>query len=152
MAGSFIEVQHVNYAWGPVYKGYVINGIGEVFSWDRAGKPWTAEDANSPTAAELNGKYENKTPVRTLPASEAGALFSLANTAANGTVTAPAQRCNDAGATTITVWLAQGEGRMKKVVIRMEGDWAQENLSAAAKTLASRVDQLELMPHGACSN
>jgi hypothetical protein len=146
IAGSLIEIEYTNYAWVPTNRGFVIDGNGRVYSWDRAGKQWNPSDAENPTEAELTAKYEGKAQARTLPGGDASNMFALANTAASGSLSAPVNHCADAGETTISAWIPRGNGHMKRVLIRMEGDIVQENKSAAARSLAAKVDELALLP------
>ncbi len=151
-AGSVIELQYVNYAWVPTYKGFTIDASGNLFSWDRSGEQWKPADEDHPTADELSSKYSNKTAIRTMGSGDVQKYFALATDASKGTVTSPMNRCADAGEWVISAYLPTDNGRFNRVLIRQEGDMVRQNKSSAAKDLAARVDNLELMQRSSCRN
>lgn len=151
-AGSVVEYEYVNYAWVATYKGFTIDAKGNLFSWDRNGEQWKPADEEHPTAAELDAKYSKKTAIRTMGEGDVQKYFALATSASTGTVTSPVNRCADAGEWVISAYLPTGEGHFKRVIIRQEGDMVRQNTSAAAKELATRVDELKLMDRSSCRN
>jgi len=151
-AGSVIELEYVNYAWVPTYKGFTIDATGNLFSWDRSGEQWKPADEEHPTADELSSKYSKKTAVRTIGAGDVQKYFALATEASKGTLTSPMNRCADAGEWVLSAYLPTDNGRLNRVLIRQEGDMVRENTSSAAKDLAARIDKLALMQRSSCRN
>ncbi len=145
-SSAVLEVQYVNFAWFPTWKGFVIDSAGGVYSFDLAGKQWAVADPEHPTRAELAAKYASgRTLVRTLPASEARELFALVREAAAGSVTSPVNRCADAGYLTYSAYQATAGERSERILLRAEGDEIRDNRASAARQLARRLASLGLM-------
>lgn len=145
-SATVLEVQYTNFAWVPTYRGFVIDSTGAIYSYDLAGKQWTVADPEHPTNAELAAKYSSdRKLVKSLSASEKAELFDLAERSQSGSVSAPINRCADAGYLTYTVYASVEGERTRRVLLRAEGDLIAQNTASAAKTLAAKLAALSLI-------
>ncbi len=140
----YFEVQYANWAWGHRLRGVVIDRDGNVTEWNRSGDPWEPQSQREWTTAQLEAKY-NAEPkhLGTVPRDlllEQIALIAAAN---EGEVTRPENRCADAGGSQFAALVYDAAtDTYRNVLLRLEGDYYQENLSEAAQTLFAWLDEL----------
>ena len=150
---TVFEVEYVNYAWVPTWRGFVIDSTGTINSYDRKGKAWQPGNADYPTRAELVGKYAvNSKPAGSVEVATFRAMEQRAGAAAAGPVSDPVNRCADAGTITYSAWLYDSEqDAFRRVLLWREGDVAQLNQSAAGRAIADWLRSLQLVPgFGGC--
>ena len=129
------EIEMVNYAWVPTWKGYYIDSGGAIYSYDRsAEKPNSLGDKTEFTHDELMQK------------------FDLIAAAAKGELTKVVGRCADAGTTTYRAYRFDfSKQKFVQVLLYQYGDRAQANLSAEGKELFGWLDSLQLVKRfGGC--
>lgn len=146
--GTFFEVEYVNFAWVPTWRGIFMDSTGAIYRYDLDGSVADgAEDEYVPGAA-LHAKWQRKR--ESAGQIGPGTFAELAGrvpAAADGTLTTLEHRCNDAGTVTYSAYRYQAaRGAFRRVILRREGDIAQRNESAAARAIAERLEQLALMP------
>ena len=148
------EIEMVNYAWVPTWKGYYIDSGGAIYSYDRsAEKPNSLGDKTEFTHGELMQKFEVKrTHVRELPMNDVLQKFDLIAAAAKGELTKVVGRCADAGTTTYRAYRFDfSKQKFVQVLLYQYGDRAQANLSAEGKELFGWLDSLQLVKRfGGC--
>jgi hypothetical protein len=142
------EIEYVNYAWVPTWKGYYIDSGGSVFSYDRSevranGVPEKTEFTHDELMEKLSVKRAH---VRELSMGEVLAKFDLIAPAANGPLSNPVMRCADAGTVTYRAYRFDfSKQKFVPVLLYQQGDRAQANLSAEGKQLFQWLDSLKLM-------
>ena len=141
-----LEIEYVNYAWGQVFFGYVIDGDGEVFKYDRKGAPWRPASKSSYTAAELADKFSlNRQLVTDRNDGEAREAASRIHSLAS-VLSQPKSQCADAGVLTYRAYKYDPVvARYTPVLLRAEGDHAQVNTSAEAQQLIAYIRSLDLI-------
>ena len=148
------EIEYVNYAWVPTWKGYYIDSGGSVFSYDRSTvKSTYSPDKTEFTHDELMQKLSsNRSHVRELAINDVLGKFDLIVPAARGSLTTPRERCADAGLLTYRAYRYDfSKERFVQVMLYQQGDRAQANLSAEGKQLFEWLDSLKLMTRfGGC--
>jgi hypothetical protein len=143
-----LEVEYINQATGPTYFGFHVDGSGDVYRYDRNHASWERQDSAAHTPEELSGKYA---PVNNLlftrPRAEVRALIPTIDEAALGTLSEPHSPCADAGTLRYLAYTYDPDaGRYTAVLLRVEGDLAQVNTSAAAQELIAYIRSLALLP------
>ena len=138
-----LEIEYINYAWTPTYKGFFIDGSGDIYSYDREGAQWAHENASSVTEAQLMSKYLKRTLVSTRDSAELPTVAArIAQINANQ-VTPQKSECADAGVLKYKAY-KYDDGRYTPVLLRAQGDHAQQNTSSAAQELIAYVRSLGL--------
>ena len=147
-SSTVFEVEYVNFAWVPTWRGFAIDSTGTISRYDLRGQPWQPKDEELPTRAELAAKHHtNAVPVGSVGDAELQAMQERAGPAAAGPLSAPQYGCADAGTVTYSVYLLDaGRGGYRRVVLRREGDIAQLNQSAPGRALADWLRTLQLLP------
>jgi hypothetical protein len=140
-----LEVELVNYAWVPTFKGFVVEADGKIHSYDRKGATWTEQDSYTP--GQLDEKFApNRALVTTRPTNEVADVANKVAALPNDNLSAPKMVCADAGTLTYRAYKYDAAAaRYTPVLLRMEGDRAQQNTSAAAQDLISYVRSLGLL-------
>jgi hypothetical protein len=141
------EIEYINHAWTPTYFGYVIYGSGEIFRYDRSGIDWAFQDSASYTLDMIEDKFQPvKTQVGMRDPGEISDLSAKINAAARGPYSDSKQECADAGLLTYRAYqYIEAEGRFQPILLRVEGDFAWENVSDQAQDLIAFIRSLELM-------
>lgn len=142
-----LEIEYVNYAWTPTYFGFFVDATGDVYSYNREGTPWPHGENRVITEEELNEKFSLK---RTLVATRDSADIALLKariTQVNETqVTAVKNQCADAGLLAYRAYRYNSANRTyEPVLLRVEGDAAQENTSPAAQDLIAYIRSMDLL-------
>ncbi len=149
------EVEYVSFAWGAVWEGLYVDARGRVYRYARDGEPWRPSRDDAYTRAELAEKYRSgRTLLRTLPSDEVVARVALIEPASRGDLSEPASLCRDAGVLTFRAFRYDGStGRYLPVLLRAEGDWAQENRSPDARALVQWMSGFDdrFASNGGCS-
>jgi hypothetical protein len=149
-APVLFEIEYVNYAFVPTWRGFYIDATGTLFSYDRSSE----RDAFPPDKAEftheeLMQKYDpNRSRVRALPTADVQTASVLIPAAASGTLGPSQTRCADAGVLSFRAYIFDHTRQVfRTVVIRYEGDRAQANQSDAARQIFQYLDSLKLVQH-----
>jgi len=145
---TVFEVEYVNFAWVPTWRGFAIDSTGAVHSYDLKGIPWQPRDADYPTRAELAAKYAASTqPDSSIEPATFRTMQERAGRAAAGPVSQPRNWCADAGTVTYSAWLYDAEqDAFRRVLLWREGDTAQLNQSADGRAIADWLISLRLVP------
>lgn len=145
---ALFEIEYVNYAWVPTWKGFYIDSGGSVYSYDRS----AVRDSYPPqktefTHDELMEKYAVKRAhVRELAINEVLQKFDLIGGAAAGSLSPPRSRCADAGVLSYRAYRYDfAKKRYVQVLLYEQGDRAQANLAAEGRQLFQWLDGLKLM-------
>lgn len=143
----YFEIEYINYAWTPTYFGFIVEGSGRVFRYDRNAVQWQPQDDASWTRETLEAKFApNKTQVDSVSAAEVAAAAAKIDAAASGQLSPPRMQCADAGKLTYRAYRYSSEtGRYSPVLLRVEGDVAQQNTSEAAQELIAYIRSLDLL-------
>lgn len=141
-----IEIEYINNAWEPTYFGFFIDGSGRVFEYDRQGQAFENQEFSEFTAAELDEKFANRVQVAMRSGTEVFSLIPLIDIAGDGDLSEIKAECADAGSLTYRAYRFDTiRNRYIPVLLRVEGDFAQENTSEAAQELIAYIRSLELM-------
>lgn len=148
IAGTFFEIEYVNFAWIPTWQGAFIDSTGAIHRYDLEGSVVEGPDDEYVPAAELQAKWQrNREQAGQIPAGDFAQLADLVPAAADGTLSAPRTWCADAGTVTYRAYRYEAaHGAFRRVTLRREGDVAQRNESAAAAAIAQRLLALDLAP------
>ncbi len=146
-AQVLLEIEYVNYAWIPTYFGFFVDAGGDVYSYNREGTPWAHGEDRVVTEEELTEKFSLK---RTLVASRDSVEVALVKSRISqvnvSQVTNEKLQCADAGLLTYRAYKYNAANRTyEPVLLRVEGDAAQENVSPAAQELIAYVRSLDLL-------
>lgn len=144
------EIEYMNYAYVPTWKGFYIDASGKLYSYDRSAASDTMpQPRNDYTHADLMEKFNvNRKLVRTISTDSLQDMAELIPAAAAGTVTPAADKCADAGILQFRAYIYKANtGRFEKVPIRMEGDQIQVNQAEAAGELFEWLDGMALVNH-----
>jgi len=147
---ALFEIEYMNYATEPTWKGFYVDAEGKLYSYDRSAvsdSMPTPKDAY--THAELMEKFGVKRQlVRSISTDSLEDLVELVPEAAAGTITDPVDKCVDAGLLHFRAWIHKANtGKYEPVPLRTEGDQVQVNQSQAAQTLYEWLDELDLVTH-----
>ena len=142
-----LEIEYVNYAWTPTYFGFFVDASGDVYSYNREGQPWPHAEARVITEEALNEKLSLKrTLISTRDTTEIVALKARIAQVNESQVTPEKIQCADAGLLTYRAYRYNAGNRTyEPVLLRVEGDAAQENTSQAAQDLIAYVRSLDLL-------
>jgi hypothetical protein len=146
-APVLLEIEYINYAWTPQYFGFFVDATGDVYSYDREGTPWAHGEDRTITEEHLNDKFSLKrTLVTTRDTSE---IRQVANRIAAVNTNQLSQEkiaCADAGALTYRAYRYNPANRTyTPILLRVEGDRAQENTSQSAQDLVAYIRSLDLL-------
>jgi len=146
--GTIFEVEYVNFAWVPTWKGFAIDSTGAIHSYDLEGKPWEPQDPDYVTRAELASKYTaNPRPAGVVDPAKFRAMQDRAGHAAAGPLSEPQSRCADAGTTTYSAWIYDpGQDAYRRVLLWREGDIARVNQSTDATAITDWLMARQLLP------
>ena len=146
-APVLLEIEYVNYAWTPTYFGFFVDATGDVYSYDREGQPWAHAEERVITEEALNEKFSLKrTLVSTRDTAEIAVLKARIAQVSESQVTPEKFECADAGLLTYRAYRYNPANRTyQPVILRVEGDAAQENTSQAAQDLIAYVRSLDLL-------
>lgn len=142
-----LEIEYINYAWTPQFFGFFVDAFGDVYSYDREGAPWPHGEDRVITEEELDEKFSLKrTLVTTVDTAQIRQLGQRIGQINEGQLSAPKMMCADAGALTYRVYRYNAGSRTyEPVLLRVEGDYAQQNTSQAAQQLIDYVRSLNLL-------
>ncbi len=133
------EVSYINFAWGHVHRGIYIDRNGNVYSYhyDRDDEIWQPEDYLQLTEADLTDKYShNRTHIATVHPRTLRDMYDLVASAAQGELSERVHVMCDAGGTQYTAYLYDpAASRYMRVLLKLSGDYEQENLSGEARDL-----------------
>jgi hypothetical protein len=142
-----LEIEYINNAQEPTYRGFLIEGSGDIFRYDREGAAFAFQDSSELEPGDLEGKFAPvKALIVTRPPEEITPLLTLIEVAATGDYSEPKLACADTGTLTYRAYEFDTiKGRYIPVVLRIEGDFAVENTSQAAQELIAYIRSLDLM-------
>jgi hypothetical protein len=138
------ETEYLNYAWGYIQNGVAIENDGRVYRYElpREGG-WKPNDNGVYSEAELTAKYaSNRTYIMTIPADSLNIMFGMVAAAKGGSYSDTVRVGADAGGTTYSCWVTDGEGRYRRLALRLRGDARFDNLSPSAAKIADWLDAI----------
>ena len=146
-APVLLEIEYVNYAWVPTFKGFFLDAQGDIYSYDREGAQWPDRDSQVLTEKQLLDKFSLKRElvqsVGGPAATSVAAKIALIN---QSQLSQPKTECADAGVLTYRAYTHGAiDGTYVPVLLRAEGDVARLNTSAAAQELIAYIRSLELI-------
>lgn len=146
------EISYTNYAWGYQLRGLYIDRQGQVYSYDHSHAVWQPSDPQAYTEEELLQKFESRKELTgTVEEDTLAGMFRLIESASQGRLSEPVQKCADAGTTAYLAYrFDKDSGKYISVLLYQTGDWAQKNLSDSAKTLYEWLFTFEGWEPGAC--
>lgn len=143
-----LEIEFQNYAFGKQYFGYFVNGLGDVYNYNRNGVPWEFQDSTSWTRETLDQKFVPiKNMLHTRPNSEVTNIQAKIDALVPGQLSQRKHECADAGELTYYAYRYDVEGGRytERILLRQEGDFAQQNTSPAAQDLIAYIRSLNLV-------
>jgi predicted heme/steroid binding protein len=147
------EVEMVNFAWGPFWKGAYIARDGRVYGFDLSTTHESDLAGDVLTPELVTRKYDHgRELVKTLPSSEAVDKYGLVSPAALGPFSDQRGVCADAGVLRYSAWIYDaGDGKYHRLLLHQSGDVAQANLSDAARELYHWLEDVTGMTNpGGC--
>jgi len=143
-AAPLFEVETRNFAWGPYWAGFYVDGEGRVYRWDRSDSRAASLADSVLTSAELAQKYSAKRElVKTLSTGEARQRYELVSAAAAGGLDDPRGGCADAGITKISAWVYDArDGRYHRILLHQRGDEVTTRRNDAARALWQWLDEV----------
>jgi len=143
-----VEIEYINHAFGNQYFGFFVNGLGDLYRYDRLGAEWEFQDSTSIQREPADNKYAPiKNILEVRPFAEMRAIEAKLEALPAGPLSVEKRECADAG--TLTYWAYKYDvegGRYTRILLRREGDVAQQNTSAVAQDLIAYIRSLNLMP------
>lgn len=142
-----LEIDYQNYAFKATNFGFYIDNNGDVYRWDRNGVPWELQDSTTIYPGDLSDKYlPIRTVISTVPKSDLTNISAQIAAAADGPFSTPKHQCADAGTLTYRAFKPEtNPERLTVILLRQEGDIAQQNTSAAAQSLIAYIRSLKLL-------
>ena len=142
----FFQAEYVNYAWGYVHQGIII---------DTAGRKWTyklpanwnyADSTGYISADKMNANFGKLTSTSVVISKETlQKYYAQLNLAAIGELTKPAMVMADAGVTTYAGYIFNPKtNKYKRVLIKQVGDILIENKSTAAADIYAWLNKIYL--------
>jgi hypothetical protein len=144
------ETEYLNHAWGYHQNGIAIENDGRVYRYEMPReKEWKPNDNGIYSASELTAKYGNsRTYIMTIPADSLKAMYTLIAAASGGSYSDTLHVGADAGGTTYSCWLTDGQGSYRRLALRLRGDFRFDNLSPSAVKIADWLDTIWQRAHG----
>ena len=141
-----LEIEYINYAWTPTYKGFYLDASGNVYSYDREGAPWEHGERSTVTAEQLQEKFSLKRTlvgnVDSVAVTPVAAKINLVN---KTQLSATKAECADAGILTYRAYNYNASKRTyEPILLRVEGDFARQNTSTPAQELIAYIRSLGL--------
>lgn len=146
MPNVVVEIEYRNPA-AKQYFGYWLNGLGDVYQYNRSGATWEFQDSVTWSRETLDNKF---TPIKnflhTRPKGEVENVSTLINSL-TGQYSAPKHPCAGQGMLTYYAYKYEIETARysKRIVLREAGDSAMQETSAAAQQLVSYIRSLNLV-------
>lgn len=142
-----LEIEYINYAWAPTFFGFYVDNTGDVYSYNRRGTQWPHDGDRVITEEQLAEKVSlERTLVATRDSIE---VVSIANRIAEvnpGQLSQQKFQCADAGTLKYRAYSYNPIRRTyQPILLRAEGDLAQQNTSEAALELVSYIRSLGLV-------
>lgn len=140
------EVSYVNFAWGHQDHGIYIDRSGNVYSFEYGPKDsyWRPKGSPNPTEADFMERYShNRKFLKKIPSDVLLEKYRLIQTASSGELTERRHTAYDAGAKIYQCFLYDDKSQgLRPVLLKLEGNESQENLSPSAISLVSWLNQL----------
>lgn len=140
------QQEHVNYAWGYQHYGFIIDGEGNVLTYDNPDK-WNFPDKNnSLTDLQVNENISLcKLTGRKIPKAELQKYANYINLIASSKVTAPKHAAADMGSLVYYCYqYSESSSAYKVATIKMEGDIECENLNFFSKRVVAWMKDISL--------
>jgi hypothetical protein len=141
---AYFELSYLNYAWGYVRQGWLIDEDGRVLSFHNP-KTWnTVEDGGYLTldALSKNTLYCDST-IRTIPKATLTYYKSLIPSAAYGKISDKEWiECDGGTLSYICYYCDPTNGKYKKVVLKQSGDYSCESVSASAQSIITWMESI----------
>lgn len=129
------QQEFINYAWGNQHNGFIIDGDGNVLTFDKPAK-WNFPDKNNNlTEMQVNENISSCTLTgKKIPKTELQKYVNYINYISSSKVTAPKHVGADMGSLVYYCYQFSGNSSTYKVaIIKMEGDTVCENLNFYSK-------------------
>jgi hypothetical protein len=142
-----LEIEYINFAWVPTYFGFYVDATGDVYSYNREGTPWQHDEDRTITEEDLMEKFSLKrTLVTTRDTAEVVTVSNRISQVPSNQLSTPKMACADAGKLTYRAYRYNAGNRTyQPILLRVEGDIAQENTSQSARDLVQYVRALDLL-------
>ncbi|PJA06393.1 MAG: hypothetical protein COX71_02520 [Flavobacteriales bacterium CG_4_10_14_0_2_um_filter_35_18] len=131
------EAGYINFAWGKVHTGFLIDSVGNVFCYNLP-QHWNNIDSLnqiSEQAMDANLSQTNGVCL-TVNLAELKSKLPLLSNASRATTTKPKNEMNDAGVSYYLGYTFNNQTKIyKQVLLKQTGDWAINNNSKAAEDL-----------------
>ncbi|MBP1640271.1 MAG: hypothetical protein H6Q17_1854 [Bacteroidetes bacterium] len=141
---AYFELSYLNYAWGYVRQGWLIDEDGRVLSFHNP-KTWNSdEDGGYITQDALSNNilYCDST-IRTIPLATLSHYRSLIPSALSGKISDNGWVGCDGGTVSyICYYYDSTKGKYKKVVLKQSGDYSCENVSASAQSIITWMESI----------
>jgi hypothetical protein len=140
----YFELSYLNYAWGYMRQGWLIDQDGRVLSFHNP-KTWNSvEDSGYITqdALSKNILYCDST-IRTIPLTTLSHYRSLISSAISGKMEDHGWVGCDGGTLSyICYYYDPTNGKYKKIILKQSGDYSCENVSASAQSLITWMESI----------
>ena len=144
------DCYYVNFAWGYTMSGFYIDQEGAMFRYDRGEEPWLPdpllEEPYVVSAADLEAKFINSTPIGDLDSTLLAEKMILAVQAAAGEISRE-QVAADAGWSGCVVYRYHTElDGYSEIILGAGGDFLIRNSAPQAQDLLSWLQGLDTAP------
>lgn len=135
----YFQLDYLNYAWGYQHNGYIIDGEGNVLTYENPAN-WNFPDDNSLlTSRQISDNLSkcHSTGMKVSP-EELKKYSSYIKNIASSKVSAIRNVANDSGSTQFLCFQASGtESTYKAHLVKMDGDFTCENLNFFSKKVVT---------------
>jgi hypothetical protein len=139
------QSEYINYAWGYNHNGWMLDNTGQVKRFQKSAK-WVFPDSlGYVSAADMQKNMAACDSVIAQISSNELALYSeKAISCLNYNMTKPQNLMADAGEQIYAFYIYDfGGNRYKRVVLKMRGDWSQENLAPNAGGIVDWMEKIK---------
>jgi uncharacterized protein YceK len=131
----FFQSEYTNYAWGYSHSGWMMDRTGQVRRFQKSAK-WVFPDSlGYISAVDMSKNMSGCDSViaKVSPNDFTHYYYEKAINCVNGPMTKPRMTMADAGEHIYAFYIYDSGGnRYKRVILKMTGDWSQENLAPDA--------------------
>lgn len=142
------QLDYVNYAWGYQHNGFMIDGEGNIYTYENPEK-WNFPDATLVLTGDQiseNMQFSIKSGKK-IPLEELAKYSSYIENISLGKISGLKNTGNDAGTIQFICYKMSGDGRYKGTLIRMEGDFTCENLNFYSRKVVTWMRDINTSIH-----
>lgn len=143
------QMDYVNYAWGYQHYGYIIDGEGNILTYDNPEK-WNFPDVNYmlPESQVADNLSKCRRSGEKVPLDELTRFAGYIDNISSSKISAPKNTGADAGSTQYICYRYSGTANSYKgSLLKMEGDFTCENLNFYSKKVVSWMKNLGASIH-----